>query len=134
MLANSSKYALTALIFLVNNSSKEDKLQAKYIAESTGIPKPFLSKILQVLATKNYLSSSKGPNGGFYISESQLSHSLLDIIVEVEGRDRMHQCALNFKECDTQNPCPIHNIIAPAANELRQNYERTTLKDLKQES
>ena len=132
MLANSSKYALKALIFLVNNSSEEDKLQAKYIAESTGLPKPFLSKILQVLATKNYLSSSKGPNGGFYISETQLKNSLLDIIIEIEGKDRLHMCALNSDECDAQSPCAIHDLIAPKADELRKIYKEITLKQLKE--
>lgn len=131
MLASSSKYAIKALVFLVNNSSEKNKIQAKHIAESTEVPKPFLSKILQLLASRGYLSSTKGPNGGFYVSKVQLENSLLDIIVAVEGKDRMHQCAISFEECDTQNPCPLHNLIAPASQELRQSYSRITLVDLK---
>ena len=130
MFTNSSKYAIKALCVIVEQTSTERKLLVKDIAAQTGIPKPFLSKILQLLSSKNYISSTKGRNGGFYIEEAQLDHSLLDIIIEVEGKNRLNRCAINFESCDAQNPCPIHKFIAVAKNELQENIKNIRLKDL----
>ncbi|MBL4662308.1 MAG: Rrf2 family transcriptional regulator [Flavobacteriaceae bacterium] len=131
MFTNSSKYAIKALCVIVEQTSTEHKLLVKEIAEQTGIPKPFLSKILQQLSSKNYISSTKGRHGGFYIEEEQLENSLLDIIIEVEGKNRLQRCAINFEECDYENPCPIHKFITTAKNELQENIKNIKLKDLR---
>ena len=132
MFTNSSKYAIKALCVIVMQSSIERKLLVKEIAEQTGIPRPFLSKILQQLSSKNFISSTKGRHGGFYIEKEQLENSLLDIIIEVEGKNKLQRCAINFDSCDAQNPCPIHDFIAVAKNQLQENIKNIKLKDLKQ--
>ena len=72
MLSNSSKYAIRAVLYLANNSSVEKKLGSKKIAEEIDIPAPFLAKIFQVLSKANIISSTKGPNGGFYLTEKDV--------------------------------------------------------------
>jgi Rrf2 family protein len=134
MLANSSKYAIKALHHIVLNASEEHKLLVKDIAAATDLPQPFLSKILQQLATKNLISSSKGRRGGFYLTEAQLEGSILNVIVEIEGKDRLKMCAINFDNCDASNPCPIHHLIAAEKEELRHRYQQIKLADLKQNS
>jgi len=130
MFANASKYAIKALCVIVSQTSPENKLLVKEIAEQIEVPKPFLSKILQQLSSKEFISSTKGRHGGFYIEGKQLEHSLLDIIVEVEGKNKLQRCAINFDQCDAQNPCPIHHFIATAKNELQENIKNIKLKDL----
>ena len=130
MFTNSSKYAIKALCTIVEQTSIEHKLLVKEIAEQTGVPRPFLSKILQQLSSKNYISSTKGRRGGFYIEEQQLENSLLDIIIEVEGKNRLQRCAINFESCDSENPCPIHKFIVAAKNELQENIKNIKLRDL----
>ncbi len=134
MLSNASKYAVKAINHLVLNSSEENKLLVKDIAELLDIPKPFLSKILQQLSGGNYISSAKGPGGGFYVTAEQLEGSILDIIVEIEGKDRFKQCALNFDDCNESKPCAIHHLIATMKDGLRKAYKDIRLKDLKSEN
>jgi Rrf2 family protein len=133
MLANSSKYAVKAVNFLVLNSSEENKLMVKDIADKISVPKPFLSKILQKLSASELISSIRGPGGGFFITQAQLEGSILDIIVETEGKDRLEQCALNFDNCNETSPCAIHYLIASQKEGLRQAYKDIKLKDLKSE-
>ena len=130
MLANSSKYAIKALHYIASNASEEHKLLVKDIAEATDLPRPFLSKILQQLSAKNMISSTKGRNGGFYLTQEQLHESILDIIVEIEGKDSLKMCAINFDNCDAINPCPIHHLIAAEKDQLRHCYQQITLMDL----
>ena len=132
MFSNSSKYAIKALAYIVNYSSYENKLLVKEIATKIEVPKPFLSKILQQLSSKDYLSSAKGRKGGFYITEKQLNNSILDIIIETEGKDRLKECVLNFDNCNTLNPCPVHDLIAASKDSLRQSFETTKLEDLRE--
>lgn len=131
MLANSSKYAVRAIDYLVLNSSENHKLMVKDIAEEIGVPKPYLSKLLQQLSAKNLISSTKGPGGGFFITEDQLEGSILDIIVEVEGKDRLKRCALNFDNCDESHPCVIHHMIATPKEALWKAYKEIKLRELK---
>jgi Rrf2 family protein len=131
MLSNPSKYALKAMIFLVVHSSEANKISVKDTASETNVPGPFLSKILQQLVSKGYVSSSKGRNGGFYLTPEQLTSSILNIIVAIEEKDIFKRCALNFENCDAQNPCKIHELIAPAKEALRNRFKTVSLNDLK---
>lgn len=130
MLSNSSKYAVKALVNLVNNSSEGNKILIKDLAKDTELPQPYLSKLLQQLTTKDYLSSVKGRNGGYFITEEQLENSVLDIIVEIEGKDILQLCILNFDNCDHKNPCPIHHLIASQKSALQKSFKTIKLKDL----
>jgi Rrf2 family protein len=130
MLSNSSKYAVKALVHLVNNSSERNKILVRHLAEATELPQPYLSKLLQQLTSKNYLSSVKGRNGGYFITEEQLENSVLDIIVEIEGKDILQLCVLNFDSCDSKNPCPIHHLVASQKNALQKGFKTIKLKDL----
>ena len=131
MLASSSKYAVKAIVYIVSQSTPQKRLLVRDIAKAIEAPQPFLSKILQQLSTKNYLTSMKGPNGGFYITEEQLEKSIMDIIIEIEGKDRLKQCALNFENCDSENPCPIHDFISETKEELRASFSKIKVIDLK---
>ena len=130
MLSNSSKYAVKALVYLVNHSSEKNKVLVKHLAKATEVPQPYLSKILQQLTAKNYLSSIKGRNGGYFITEAQGENSVLDIIVEIEGKDQLQLCILNFEQCNSQNPCPIHHLVASQKDALRKSFKTIKLKDL----
>ena len=130
MLSNSSKYVVKALVHLVNHSSEGNKVLVKHLARATEVPQPYLSKLLQQLTTKDYLSSIKGRNGGYFITEAQGENSVLDIIVEIEGKDTLELCILNFENCDSKKPCLIHHLIASQKDALRKSFKTIKLKDL----
>jgi Rrf2 family iron-sulfur cluster assembly transcriptional regulator len=130
MLSNSSKYAVKALVYLVNHSSKDNKILVKNLAKATEVPQPYLSKILQQLTAKDYLSSIKGRNGGYFITKAQGENSVLDIIVSIEGKDQLQLCILNFDHCDNKNPCSIHHLVTSQKDALRKSFKTIKLKDL----
>ena len=134
MLSNASKYALKAMNYLVKNTSPKNRLFSKEIAEATDIPKAFLSKILHQLSQKNFVSAVKGPKGGFFLTDEQKENSIMEIIIEVEGKDTIGQCILNLEHCDASNPCPIHHFIERAKNDLHRSLRGIRLSDLDMES
>ena len=80
MLTNQSKYAIRAVLYLAVYTDETHKMGSKEVAEMIKVPAPFLAKILQKLVRKNIISSTKGPKGGFYLTESNLLNSMLDIV------------------------------------------------------
>ena len=94
MLSRASKYAILSTLFLSENSSEEKKISVKEIANSIDVPSPFLAKLFQQLVRGNIISSAKGPNGGFYLSESNGEKNVCDIIENIDGLHKLNECFL----------------------------------------
>lgn len=125
MLSNASKYAINAVLFLALDAHKERKVGAKEIAVSIDVPIPFLSKLLQDLSRKGIISSSKGPNGGFYLTEENRKQKLLVVVDQIDGLSKLEQCVLGLANCSSEKPCPMHTMVQPLRkkflNELSSN-------------
>jgi Rrf2 family protein len=135
MLSNTSRYAVRALIYLAINKSNEQKIGIKKIAEDLDIPSPFLGKILQTLAKQKVLNSTKGPNGGFSISDKSQELSLITIIKIIDGDDLFDRCLISDKSCTEMagNPCSIHKHYEPIRENLRKMFEEHTIRQLAEE-
>ncbi len=65
MFSKSMAYATQALLFLAEHFDDPDKLwQTGELAESTGLPSSFLSKVLQQLSAAELIESIRGRGGG----------------------------------------------------------------------
>ena len=127
MLSNSSKYAINAVLYIAIHSSELNKIGVKEIAEKLGIPFPFLAKILQSLARKNAISSTKGPGGGFWLTDKEKSASLMSIIDKLDEIEKFTSCSMSLKECSERKPCPIHHAIQPFKQELKKQLTENTI-------
>ena len=130
MISNSSKYAIKAVLYLAVNSNEEEKIIVKHIAEPINVPQPYIAKLLQQLVKEKIISSSKGPKGGFYLTEENKTQSIMRIVYVIDGENKFNSCMLSLKACDMKNPCPLHNIITPSKSILVQNLKNKTIKDL----
>ncbi len=109
MLSTKCKYAIRALIYLSLNSSIFRKINIIHIGEALDIPVPYLRKILQDLVPKNIVSSTKGPNGGFYMTEENKNTSLMRVVEVIDGLRFFDTCGLGLRQCTESNPCPFHD-------------------------
>ncbi len=130
MLSNSSKYALKAVLYLAVNSSDEKKILAKEISEPTHIPKAYLSKLMQELTRHDLVSSVRGPNGGFYLTDKNRDVHLMEIVNVIDGDNRLTSCLLGIHKCDADNPCPLHHLVGDTKVNFVKNLEETTVQDL----
>ena len=129
MLSRASKYAILSTLFLSENSSEEKKISVKEIAKSIDVPSPFLAKLFQQLVRGKIISSTKGPNGGFYLSKSNGEKNVCDIIENIDGLNRLNECFLGLHECDSNNPCPVHFIVEPFKNSIMGKFRDKTIKE-----
>jgi Rrf2 family protein len=133
MLSRASKYAILSTLYLAEHSSKEKKISVKDIAESIDVPSPFLAKLFQQLVRGKIISSTKGPNGGFYLSKKDEKNTVCDIIENIDGLNRINDCFLGLAKCDATNPCPVHFIVEPFKNSILGEFRDKTIKEFSKE-
>lgn len=127
MLSKSSTYAIRAVLFLSGNSNEELKYSPKEIADIVKIPAPFLAKTLQELTRRNLISSKRGRNGGFYLTDKDRSNTLMCVVNAIDGNERFESCGLGLPVCDSENPCPLHHLIAPFKKQLVDELTNKTI-------
>lgn len=134
MLSNQSKYAIRGVLYLAIHGSKLNKLGSKEVGEKINIPVPFLAKIFQHLSKEQLITSSKGPKGGFYLNEDQLSGNLMDVIECIDGYDNFKSCYIGLPKCSDENPCAIHHLAAPLRNQMIQTLRNQSVEEFAKET
>ncbi|MEN8124772.1 MAG: Rrf2 family transcriptional regulator [Bacteroidota bacterium] len=134
MLTNQSKYAIRAVLCLAINTNSNNKMGSKDVAERIDIPAPFLAKIFQSLSKAKLIKSTKGPNGGFYLTDKERHNNLLDIVECIDGLDKFDKCFIGLPKCSDENPCAIHHIVHPFKTKLFDELTRKTIGDFAEET
>ena len=127
MLSNACKYAIRSILYLAIQTDEHNKANVKIIADALETPQPFLSKLLQQLTRNQLVSSTKGPNGGFYLSKTDKENTVWDIIKNIDGTSKFDQCFLGLSKCGDENPCPVHFIVSPFKKQILGNFKDKTI-------
>jgi Rrf2 family transcriptional regulator, iron-sulfur cluster assembly transcription factor len=102
----------------------------KEIAAEEEIPTHFLAKILQQLARKGLLRSSKGPTGGFALRVPANETRLLDIVETFDGLAEYERCASGLAECSDDMPCALHDSWKALRSRILDYLGHNTIADL----
>lgn len=125
MLSQKCKYALRTVLFLAAGNCREKKKGLKEISDSLKIPSPFLGKILQELARNKFVSSAKGPNGGFFLTEKNARNNVLKIVEAIDGINFFDECGMGLNNCRDDKPCPMHDSYKAARESLKDSLNKT---------
>lgn len=126
-LSQTSAYAVHALS-CVRHAVTGSCLTAE-IAEVTGIPKPYLAKIVNKLDHAGLIRAKRGHQGGIVLARPADQISLLEIVEAVEGRNWIAACPLGMDGCTSQAQCLTFQAWSKLSGELRQFLRTTTLAD-----
>lgn len=129
MLSKSCQYALKSLLQITKHSKNQERIGAKELADELNIPFHFVAKILQILVREGIISSQKGPNGGFYMTKENMSHSLADVVRAIDGKGLFTNCILGLKACSEKHPCPLHFEFQDIKARIRKGMEETSLEE-----
>lgn len=127
-LSQSVGYAIQALVFLSDNP-EEAKL-AKEIAEKSGVPAPYLAKLLKKLGDADIVASKRGYKGGNWLKRPPGEISLLEISEAIDGRRWMGRCLLGLEQCSDERACPTHAFWKEARAGIEQTLRLTTLAEV----
>jgi Rrf2 family iron-sulfur cluster assembly transcriptional regulator len=102
------EYGLQAVLYLAA-LPRGGVTASDEIAKKLGIPKEFVSKILQSLTESGIIDSRKGKAGGFLLAKDPSKIRLIDIVAAIDGLGMFNSCVLGFPQCSPDNPCPLHS-------------------------
>jgi len=134
MLSNSCRYGIRAVIYLASRPQNGGKTGIKKISKDLNLPTPFLAKILQQLAKKKILSSSKGPHGGFSLLKDPRKITLLEIVNTIDGQDVFTNCLMHNGSCEgvekDKMRCALHEDYEKSRKELVNLFSSRTIYEL----
>lgn len=120
------EYALQAILFLALKPEGE-MTSIRDLTGRLGIPYHFVAKILQELTRKGYLTSLKGPTGGFALALPAKEIKLFHIVEAIDGAEFTKTCVLGFPDCSGDHPCAVHDTWGKLREEI---YQMLVKKDI----
>lgn len=127
-LSQTAGYAVLALSCLADPGGTPALVQD--IAARTGIPRAYLSKLMNSLVHKGLITAKRGNKGGVILT--QPAHEItLDVIAEaVDGDAWRHDCLLGFSSCSDDRACPTHAFWKGERELIHTQLKQNTLADI----
>ncbi|MBW8201285.1 MAG: Rrf2 family transcriptional regulator [Bacteroidota bacterium] len=131
MFSKACEYGIRAAVYVALQSLDGRRVSVNEIAEEIDSPIAFTAKILQQLSRSKVIHSVKGPTGGFELDRTEMDTVKLSMIVHaIDGDDIYVGCGLGLKECNANQPCPLHDKFVDIRTDLKNMLENTSLYEL----
>lgn len=134
MFKKETEYALRSLVYIQLQNAKERKPGIAEIASEIETPPSFTAKVLQRLVRLDFINSQKGKNGGFFFDPDKPALPLKQVISSIEGNTIFDGCGFGLKNCDDENPCPLHDSYAPIRDAINSLVTTETIQSLASKS
>lgn len=125
---NTTGYAVQALCCLA--SCDCSKTSTAEISKCSQVPRPYLSKIINLLTRKGLIASRRGVGGGIKLAKPPEQITLFEIISAVEGEKWAADCLLGYSWCNKENCCPTHAFWQETKEKIKSELQRWTLADV----
>jgi Rrf2 family transcriptional regulator, nitric oxide-sensitive transcriptional repressor len=127
MLSQTVEYALRTCVHLALHAPASRTTDE--VADSTRVPRAYLSKIIQSLARAELVNTQRGVGGGINLSQKPSDINLLQVINAVEPFARIKECPLGLPMHGTQL-CALHRRLDHALAHFESAFGKTTLAEL----
>jgi Rrf2 family transcriptional regulator, nitric oxide-sensitive transcriptional repressor len=118
-----------ALRVLIQVELNDDKLTTiNDIAESFGISKPHLMKIVNHLSQKGYLDTVRGRNGGIRLMREPRNINIGHVVRDTEDRLDIIGCLERY--CRIERVCVLRGVLRDATEAFLAVLDAHTLADL----
>ncbi len=129
-----AEYALLATFYLALREPKEGNrkivITVDEIARETGIPLPFLAKIMIQLTQKKLVRSSRGRKGGYLLARESHAISLLDVVQSMDHGKGCNQCYKGTEFCPIASSCPFFSVWQEVYESIESILKKYTLHSL----
>jgi Rrf2 family protein len=130
MFNKETEYALRGLVYINLQNLKGRRPGTSEVSKEIEAPPFFTAKILQRLVRSGFLRSLKGKGGGFFFDPDKPDLPIRNLISAIEGDRSFSGCSFGLKQCDSDNPCPLHEKFAPIKESLNKLISEETVQSL----
>jgi Rrf2 family protein len=117
-ITRATDYAVRVMIHLAT-LSEDSRVPVSELAQASGAPQSFVSKVLQQLAQHGVVTSHRGSGGGFQLAVQPEAISLLNVVEMIEGPLQINLCLPGETACDRKSWCGAHPIWSEAQAALK---------------
>jgi len=128
MISHTGQYCIRALVYLAKVGTEANVTSAD-VAAATGLPKNYLTKVLNALVQTGILESTRGPRGGFRLSVPPGDLCLSEALAPFEVPDP-GQCLLGPDCCRREEDCPCRTQCRRVASSVHRFLDTTSIADL----
>jgi Rrf2 family protein len=122
-LSDAASIAIHAMVLVAKSDRPLNVIQ---IAEATHTSKHHVAKVMQRLAKDNFVSSQRGPTGGFILKKAAEEINFLEIYESIEGHSEISHCLFNIPVC-TFDKCIMNGITQKMSEEFINYLKSQTL-------
>ncbi len=126
-ISEAASLAIHSMALLIQN--RGDFLTVKDMAQECEASEAHLAKVMQKLAKARLVTATRGPQGGYTLTEKGEEASILTIYEAVEGAIMPRRCLLKSKIC-LFSACIFGGVIEKAEREIKEYFASKKLKDL----
>ena len=127
MFSQTVEYALRAVACLSMNP--ESPQTTEEIANTTRVPKAYLSKVLQGLRQNGIVKSYRGIGGGIALAHDPEELTILQVVNAVDPIGRIRECPLGLAAHGVKL-CPLHRRLDNALASVEEAFGSTTLAEV----
>jgi Rrf2 family protein len=116
-------YAIRIVDLLAKNAAHVD---AKSIADRTGVPHRYALKILRKLVAGEIVRSYKGARGGYELRKKPAKISLYDVVEIMEGEYKFSRCLEDDYNCSSKGGCKCgyQAVFADISEQVRETLKK----------
>ena len=121
-------YSLRVLMYLVTQD--EELSTIRDIAESYGISKNHLMKVVQELSAKGYIESIRGKNGGIRLKTPPEEINIGRLVRAFESEHPVVECEGENNQCVITPSCQLKRVFGEAMESFFSSLDHYTLADI----
>jgi Rrf2 family protein len=123
-----AQHAIAAVSRLAQDydPGKKTKLGSAEIADSRGLPRPVVAKVLTVLSQAGLVAGSPGPGGGYWLAKPPDRITLYDVASLFDRLDENLSCPFGPNWCGNGPKCPMHYQLESLRTQVADFLKRNT--------
>jgi Rrf2 family protein len=106
-----------------------ETVNVQKIADITGSSRHHVAKVMQRLVKEGFLSSNRGPSGGFKLNIEPENITLLQIYESIEGSVKVINCPHEKQICPFEK-CILGTVVSKMTQTFRDHLSSQSLADL----
>lgn len=127
-LSQTTGYALRAMRCLQEPGGQPVLVES--VADYTGIPRSYLSKLVHKLAKKGLVTARRGHHGGVVLARPSAEITLEDLSEAIDGVAWRDRCLVGLSGCSSDTPCVLHEYWKETLAQILERLRSVTLADM----
>lgn len=119
--------AVAAMSAVAEQHLTGNAINSADIATLRNLSQPLISKVMSALSLAGYITSTRGPGGGYRLAKPPETIRIYDIVSVFEGVESELECPFGPGYCGHHSPCPMHDSLAEAQSRYIGELKRCNL-------